>query len=120
MSTKVIKGGTIVTADLTYKADIKIEGGRIELKYSDGGVIPIMSNFMDDRNLPASDGPLELTSVAADGTRGETLRVEEDAIEREAVYIPCSARGEGHGSGLWFLGPVFWIAAARGRRGSGR
>ncbi|MFT4162525.1 dihydropyrimidinase [Shinella sp.] len=28
MST-VIKGGTIVTADLTYKADVKIEGGRI-------------------------------------------------------------------------------------------
>ncbi|KGD99961.1 dihydropyrimidinase [Rhizobium sp. YS-1r] len=27
--TTVIKGGTIVTADLTYKADVKIEGGRI-------------------------------------------------------------------------------------------
>ncbi|MGB3875504.1 MAG: dihydropyrimidinase [Shinella zoogloeoides] len=26
---KVIKGGTIVTADLTYKADVKIEGGKI-------------------------------------------------------------------------------------------
>ena len=26
---KVIKGGTIVTADLTYKGDVKIEGGRI-------------------------------------------------------------------------------------------
>ena len=28
MST-VIKGGTIVTADLTYKADVKVEGGKI-------------------------------------------------------------------------------------------
>ena len=28
MST-VIKGGTVVTADLTYKADVKIEGGVI-------------------------------------------------------------------------------------------
>ena len=28
MST-VIKGGTVVTADLTYKADVKVEGGRI-------------------------------------------------------------------------------------------
>ncbi|MBP1846377.1 dihydropyrimidinase [Rhizobium petrolearium] len=27
--TTVIKGGTIVTADLTYKADVKIDGGRI-------------------------------------------------------------------------------------------
>ena len=29
MTTKVIKGGTIVTADRTYVADVKIEGGRI-------------------------------------------------------------------------------------------
>ncbi|ODN72036.1 D-hydantoinase/dihydropyrimidinase [Methylobrevis pamukkalensis] len=29
MTTTVIKGGTVVTADLTYKADVKIEGGRI-------------------------------------------------------------------------------------------
>jgi len=29
MSNKVIKGGTIVTADRTYKADVKIEGGII-------------------------------------------------------------------------------------------
>ena len=29
MTTKIIKNGTIVTADLTYKADIKIEGGKI-------------------------------------------------------------------------------------------
>ncbi len=27
--TKVIKGGTVVTADLTYKADVKIDGGVI-------------------------------------------------------------------------------------------
>lgn len=29
MASKVIKGGTVVTADLTYKADVKIEGGKI-------------------------------------------------------------------------------------------
>ncbi|WP_299349175.1 amidohydrolase family protein, partial [uncultured Maritalea sp.] len=29
MASKVIKGGTIVTADLTYEADVKIEGGVI-------------------------------------------------------------------------------------------
>jgi dihydropyrimidinase len=29
MSITVIKGGTIVTADLTYRADVKIQGGRI-------------------------------------------------------------------------------------------
>ena len=29
MTATIIKNGTIVTADLTYKADVKIEGGRI-------------------------------------------------------------------------------------------
>ncbi|MEO9529520.1 MAG: dihydropyrimidinase, partial [Roseibium sp.] len=29
MASKVIKGGTVVTADLTYEADVKIEDGRI-------------------------------------------------------------------------------------------
>lgn len=29
MASTVIKGGTVVTADLTYEADVKVEGGRI-------------------------------------------------------------------------------------------
>ena len=29
MTSTVIKGGTVVTADLTYKADVKVDGGRI-------------------------------------------------------------------------------------------
>ena len=29
MTATIIKNGIIVTADLTYKADVKIEGGRI-------------------------------------------------------------------------------------------
>lgn len=29
MASKVIKGGTVVTADLTYRADVRIDGGRI-------------------------------------------------------------------------------------------
>ena len=30
MSTKVIKGGTVVTADRTYEADVLIEGEKIK------------------------------------------------------------------------------------------
>src|SRR6218665_1011853 len=44
MST-VIKGGTVVTADLTYKADVKIEGGKI---------IEIGPNLSGDEVLDAS------------------------------------------------------------------
>src|SRR5690606_11379710 len=45
MST-VIKGGTIVTADLTYKADVKIEAGTI---------VEIGPNLSGDEVLDASD-----------------------------------------------------------------
>jgi dihydropyrimidinase len=43
--TTVIKGGTIVTADLTYKADVKIDGGRI---------IEIGPNLVGDTTLDAA------------------------------------------------------------------
>ncbi|RWX78866.1 dihydropyrimidinase [Neorhizobium lilium] len=43
--TTVIKGGTIVTADLTYKADVKIDGGRI---------IEIGPNLSGDTTLDAA------------------------------------------------------------------
>ena len=42
---KVIKGGTIVTADLTYTADVKIEGGRI---------VEIGPNLSGDETLDAT------------------------------------------------------------------
>ncbi|MDA9008557.1 dihydropyrimidinase [Alphaproteobacteria bacterium] len=44
MSTTVIKGGTIVTADLTYSADVKTEGGKI---------IEIGQNLSGDSTLDA-------------------------------------------------------------------
>ena len=34
--TTVIKNGTIVTADLTYKADVKVEGGWLSARARDG------------------------------------------------------------------------------------
>lgn len=43
--TTVIKNGTIVTADLTYKADVKIDGGKI---------IEIGQNLSGDETLDAS------------------------------------------------------------------
>ena len=44
--TTVIKGGTIVTADLTYKADVRIDGGRI---------VEIGPNLSGDEVLDATD-----------------------------------------------------------------
>ncbi len=45
MASKVIKGGTVVTADLTYTADVKIDGGKI---------IEIGQNLSGDETLDAS------------------------------------------------------------------
>ncbi|SHM63033.1 dihydropyrimidinase [Roseibium suaedae] len=45
MATKVIKGGTVVTADLTYAADVKIENGTI---------IEIGPNLSGDETLDAT------------------------------------------------------------------
>jgi dihydropyrimidinase len=45
MTTTIIKNGTIVTADLTYRADVKIEGGRI---------VEIGQNLSGGRELDAS------------------------------------------------------------------
>ena len=45
MTSKVIKNGTIVTADLTYKADVKIEGGKI---------VEIGQNLSADEELDAT------------------------------------------------------------------
>ena len=44
--TKVIKGGTIVTADRTYTADVLIDGGKI---------IEIGQNLKGDETIDASD-----------------------------------------------------------------
>ncbi|WP_420332427.1 dihydropyrimidinase [Roseibium sp.] len=45
MASKVIKGGTVVTADLSYEADVKIEGGKI---------VEIGPNLSGDETLDAS------------------------------------------------------------------
>jgi dihydropyrimidinase len=45
MKSKVIKGGTVVTADLTYKADVKVEDGRI---------VEIGPNLSGDTTLDAT------------------------------------------------------------------
>ena len=45
MTTTIIRNGTIVTADLTYKADLRIEGGRIT---------EIGPNLKGDRDLDAT------------------------------------------------------------------
>ena len=93
------------------------EGGRIELLYSTGEVFPIGTDAESELLLPLPEGPIELTPVAANGVRGEVLRIEpEDIGEREAVYIPCAVGQRHFGAALWLFVPLLWIAGRRRRR----
>lgn len=94
-----------------------LEGGRIELRYPTGEVYPISVSDEAELRLPLTAGPLEFTPVAANGVRGETVRLEPEEIgEREAVYIPCAVGGTRPDLALWLLAPLLWIAGRRTRR----
>lgn len=94
------------------------EGGHIELLYPDGRIYPLPLEGAAAEALPDTEGPIELTPVAADGTRGDTLRVD-DLRYREAVYIPCAIAREPSPWAAASLLPVVWAGfAARRRRRS--
>lgn len=90
------------------------EGGLIEVLYPNGELVPLITSM----ELPGSLGPLELTPIAADGTRGSTTRITRDDIHVEPVYIPCSVSSRGSGLAMWLLVPLLWIGAHRLRRSS--
>lgn len=93
------------------------EGGWIELQYPTGEVIPISVLEDSPIRLPPTAGPLEFTPVAANGARGETLRLEPDEIgDREAVYIPCAVGSRRFGPVMWLLVPLLWVSVRRRRR----
>ncbi|PCC71727.1 hypothetical protein SAMN02745121_03080 [Nannocystis exedens] len=92
------------------------EGGRIELRYPTGEVYPISVSDEAELRLPPTAGPLEFTPVAANGARGDAVRLEPEEIgEREAVYIPCAVGGSRPDLALWLLAPLLWIAGRRTR-----
>lgn len=90
------------------------EGGYVEARYADGKVLAL--GLQDDPGvllMPDTREPIELTPVAADGTRGETRRFEE--VPRELVYIPCTVTERPPPLALWMVAPLLWIGA-HGRR----
>lgn len=90
------------------------EGGYVEAKYENGQVFALGVEAGDEvMRVPDTRGPLELTPVAADGTRGETRRFEE--VPRELVYLPCMVTERPSPLALWLVAPLLWIGA-HGRR----
>lgn len=99
------------------------EGGRIEAVYPDGRIFAIIAersfeaDYEDvDAIFPLTDGPIDLTPVAADGRRGPTTRLAPADIRRQAVYVPCTVAPRGSPLALWLLVPFVWMHAHRRRR----
>jgi hypothetical protein len=106
--------GDFIELTLDTEAAYLQEGGYVEARYADGKVLAL--GLQDDPGvlvLPDTREPLELTPVAADGTRGETRRFEE--VPRELVYIPCTGTERPPPLALWMVAPLLWIGA-HGRR----
>lgn len=100
------------------------EGGLIEATYPDGQVFWLVDRGRyfsggADIILPPTDGPVELTPVAADGQRGPTTRLGPGDIRTQAVYIPCEISSGSPSLALWLLAPMLWIAAHGRRRRCG-
>ncbi|MDC0669621.1 hypothetical protein [Nannocystis radixulma] len=94
------------------------EGGRIELQYPEGHVLPVTPmtlGFAD--GFPATDGPVILRPVAVDGTRGEAVPIV-DIRYNQAVLLLCAVGEPRPWQALWMLGPVLWLFAAARRRRS--
>lgn len=93
------------------------EGGYVEL------VGPLGETYAIDMehlwiSLPLVAGTFRFTPVAADGTRGETVEVDADSADKEAVYVSCNANPRGLPLALWLLAPLVWAGTQtrRGRR----
>jgi hypothetical protein len=106
--------GDYIELTLDTEAAYLREGGYIEARYSNGQVLAL--TLQDDPGvvlMPDTREPLELTPVAADGTRGQTRRFEE--VPRELVYVPCTVTERPPPLALWMVAPLLWIGA-HGRR----
>lgn len=92
------------------------EGGYLEVAYASGEVFPWTEAAHGTAELPATRDAIEVTAVAADGARGETIRIEADEIEVDAVYLRCDVGGGNSARALWVLAPMAWLQVRRRRR----
>lgn len=93
------------------------EGGYIEARYVNGQVVATsVTDYSGQAWLPSTREALELTPVAANGVRGETVRFGRGDIDRELLYIPCAVSEHASPLALWLLAPLAWIRLQNRRR----
>ncbi|HEY0133781.1 MAG TPA: hypothetical protein VGB85_06860 [Nannocystis sp.] len=96
--------------------DFLSDGGYVEIAYASGHVL-VLGHAWDSLELPPTEGTISFTPVAADGERGETVRLEPDDVHWDAVYLPCGVDRRGGSLGLWLLAPLLWVRSRSRRPG---
>lgn len=92
------------------------EGGYVELIGPLGEAFAITRWRSSWFSLPLVDGSFRFTPVAADGTRGETVEVDSDGADKEAVYIDCTVAPRRGSLAFWVLAPLVWVGTQTRRR----
>ena len=112
-------GGDYLEVELTGASESSAnDGGYIEVVYSSGHVL-VLDHVWSPVELPPTEGTIAFTPVAADGERGETVRLEPGEVHWDAVYLPCAVDPRGGALGLWLLAPLLWMRGRGRRPGSG-
>ncbi len=89
------------------------QGGRIDVRTPTDD-LGTLSRVDQEWSFPPDDVDHIFVPIAADGTEGPELRLDADAIRRDAVYIPCAIASQ-PGVPLSFFVPFLWLAAGRRR-----
>ncbi|MDC0674533.1 hypothetical protein [Nannocystis radixulma] len=113
------ESGSYLDLRLDLEQPWLLEGGYVEVLYDDGQVFAVRepdSNWSSAIEMPPTKGGLELTPVAADGTRGETRRFDRGDYDRELIYTPCAVTGHASPLALWLFAPLLWIGTLGRRR----
>ncbi len=92
------------------------EGGYVELIGPLGEAFAITGWRSSWVSLPLVDGSFRFTPVAADGTRGETVEVDSQGADKEAVYLDCTVAPRRGSLALWVLAPLVWAGMQTRRR----
>ncbi|MDC0721612.1 hypothetical protein [Nannocystis bainbridge] len=94
------------------------EGGYVEAMYDDGQVFVVNGPdpWSERIEMPPTNKGLALTPVAANGVRGETLRLERGDYDRELVYVACAFTRNPSPLALWLIAPLLWIGTLGRRR----
>ncbi|PCC69735.1 hypothetical protein SAMN02745121_04160 [Nannocystis exedens] len=106
-----------IALSIDFSAEYFRQGGYVEAAYADGQLVAVSGSDPDlEAKIPPGPGPIALTPVAADGTRGPTVMLDEADIAPDLDGgSGCTVGSGGIAPALWLLGPLAWSFRRRRR-----